>query len=81
MMGVNHIKTHKLSTLMKTTAFLLVAALVAPAALAFGLSAAVVSTAATGIALSSIALGDYGKSSCSYADTLAKRAERHPLAA
>ncbi len=66
---------------MKATAFLLVAALLAPAALAFGLSAALVSTAATGAALSSIALGDYGKSRCSYADAPAKRTERHPLAA
>ncbi len=64
---------------MKTTAYLLIAAMVAPAALALGVSAAVTATAATGIALSSIALGDYGKTTCGYAKT--RRAERHPLAA
>ncbi|WP_221032312.1 hypothetical protein [Actomonas aquatica] len=81
-------KTNKLSTLMKATAFLLVTALVTPAALAFGASAAVVGATATGIALSSIALGDYGKRTCSYRDhdtakakANAKQAERHPLAA
>lgn len=66
---------------MKATALLLLAALVAPAALALGASAAVTATAATGIALSSIALGDYGKQTCTYAETETKRPERHPLAA
>ncbi|WED66213.1 hypothetical protein PXH66_05050 [Synoicihabitans lomoniglobus] len=68
---------------MKLTATLLIAALVAPAALAFGLSAAIVSTAATGTAIAAIALGDYGSKACTYADTTvtAPRTERHPLAA
>ncbi len=78
-MNIN--QTSKLSSLMKATAFLLITALAAPAALAFGASAALVSTAATGIALSSIALGDYGKTTCSYDRVATKRAERHPLAA
>ena len=79
---MNHFNHATLSTKkMKTTAILLAAALLAPLGLALGLSAALISTAATGIALASIALGDYGKTTCSYAATPAKRAERHPLAA
>ncbi len=66
---------------MKTTAYLLLASLLAPAGLALGLSAALVSTVATGVALSSIALGDYGKKTAPYSPASAKCTERHPLAA
>ncbi|MCF3651268.1 hypothetical protein [Synoicihabitans lomoniglobus] len=67
---------------MKTSVSLLIAALIAPFALALGASAAAVSITATGVALSSIALSDYGKTTCTYAtETKVKRTERHPLAA
>ena len=79
---MNHLKpSTSAKSKMKATAYLIVAALITPVALAFGASAALTATAATGIALSSIALGDYGKSTCSYDRAAAKRAERHPLAA
>ena len=80
---INNMKSNlHSSSKMKTTAFLLIAALVAPAALALGVSAAIVSSAATGIALTSIALSDYGKPTCTYLESASvKRVERHPLAA
>ena len=79
---MNHLKSNSsIPSKMKLTTILLVTALIAPATLAFGLSAAVVSAAATGIALSSIAVGDYGKKTCTYREVTAARAERHPLAA
>ena len=67
---------------MKSTAFLLVVALITPAALALGFGAALVSAVATGVALTSIALSDYGKPTCTYLETISARStERLPLAA
>ncbi len=66
---------------MKLTITLLIAALAAPVTLAFGLSVAAVSATATGFAVSSIAIDDYAKKTCNYHKALAKRTERHPLAA
>lgn len=67
---------------MKATSFLLVAALVSPAAVFLGLNAAIVASITTAVAISTIALGDYGKPALAYRTAAdAKRSERHPLAA
>ena len=67
---------------MKITSFLLIAALLAPVALAFGFSAALVSVVATGIGLSAIALSDYRKTDRPYAAAAVRKcSEIHPLAA
>lgn len=66
---------------MKLTTLLLTSALLAPAALAFGVGAAFVSASATGIALCAIVIGDYSRKTCTYQTVLAERSERHPLAA
>ncbi len=69
-------------TMKNITLALLVGALAAPVTIAFGASAAVVGTLAAGVGISSIALGDYGKSTVGYRTTAdAKRTQRHPLAA
>ena len=75
--------TSNLSKLMKATAYLIAAAILAPAAILLGISAVAVAGATTAIGISAIALSDYGKTTtCSYRETAAvKRAERHPLAA
>ncbi|MCF3651278.1 hypothetical protein [Synoicihabitans lomoniglobus] len=67
---------------MISSASLLAAALVTPAALALGLSAALVSFIAVGIALAAFVLSDYHRVGvCDYAKTTVRRTEAHPLAA
>ena len=74
--------TSNVSNLMKATAYLIAAAILAPAAILIGASAAVAIGATTAIGVSAIALSDYGKTTCSYREAAAvKRIERHPLAA
>ena len=74
--------TSTVSNLMKAAAYLIAAAILAPAAILIGASAVAVAGATTAIGVSAIALSDYGKTTCSYRETVAaKRAERHPLAA
>lgn len=75
-------KSSNLSHLMKATAYLIAAAIIAPAAILIGAPAVAVAGASTVIGLSAIALSDYGKPTCAYRETAAvKRIERHPLAA
>lgn len=80
--GITTMKSVTFSSVMKATAFLLAASLLAPAALLLGLSAAAAATTAISIGLTAIALNDYAPADCSYRTPLgARRTERHPLAA
>ena len=74
--------TSNVSNLMKATAYLIAAAILAPAAILLGIGAVAVAGVTTAIGVSAIALSDYGKTTCSYREAAAvKRIGRHPLAA
>ncbi len=69
---------------MKVTAYLIAAAIAAPAAILLGASATLVAGAAIAIGLTAIALGDYSRTPVTYDRELATTAhqiERHALAA
>ena len=68
---------------MKTTIALLTTALMAPAAILFGLAVPIAFGATAILGVSSIALGDYAKPSPEYHRVVAKskQSETHPLAA
>ena len=74
--------TSNVSHSMKTAAYLIAAAIIAPAAILIGAPAVAVTGATTAIGVAAIALSDYGKPTCSYRDAVKiARSERHPLAA
>lgn len=74
-------KSSQFTHTMKATAYLIAAAIIAPAAVLIGAPAALAAGATTAIGVSAIALSDYSRTTCTYDQVAIKRVERHPLAA